>query len=93
MVRHIMVPTLVWAVGQFSLMMLTVPQGLTNCYNATAGQFYIITATILLMLVWVVKVNFKTDYVLISSCFSDILHNKVLLHFKIPFLVFSSLSN
>ena len=31
MVKHIMVPTLVWAVGQFSSMMSTVPQGLTNC--------------------------------------------------------------
>ena len=60
MEKHIMVPTLVWAVGQFSLMMLTVPQvGLTICYNATAGQFYIITVTILLMLVWVVKVSCK----------------------------------
>ena len=75
-----MVPTLVWAVGQFSSMMLTVSQHLTNCWNATADQFYIITVTILLMLVWVVKVNFKTDYVLISSCFSETPH-KILLHF------------
>ena len=54
---HTVMPTLVLAVGRSFWMMSNVPQALANCWSATVSQSSLTTASTLLMLVWVVKVQ------------------------------------
>ena len=65
---HTVMPTLVLAVGRSFWMMSNVPQALANCWSATVSQSSLTTASTLLMLVWVAKVQSTLECIDFQWC-------------------------